>query len=131
MNKTILKSIGAVVAGFITVVILSTVTDTILEKLGIFPSPQEGLFITWMLVVAFLYRSLYTVIGGYVTAWLAPNRPMRHVTILGIIGTIAGILGIIAGWNLSDHWYPIAIAATGFLFVWVGGKIKIKTSPKV
>jgi uncharacterized membrane protein len=129
MNKPILKSIGAVIAGFLVVVILSTVTDTILEKLGIFPSPQGGLFITRLLVVAFLYRSLYTVIGGYVTAWLAPNRPMRHVTILGIIGTIAGILGVIAGWNLSAHWYPIAIAATGFVFVWIGGKIRMKISP--
>lgn len=129
LNKTILKSIGAVLVGFLTVVILSTVTDTILEKLGIFPSPQGELFITWMLVLAFFYRSIYTVIGGYITARLAPNRPMRHVTILGIIGTIAGIGGIIAGWNLSAHWYPIAIAATGFLFVWIGGKIYMKISP--
>lgn len=33
-----LKSIGSVVVGFLTVAILSVVTDKILEKLGYFPS---------------------------------------------------------------------------------------------
>jgi hypothetical protein len=54
---------------------------------------------------------------------LAPSNPLKHVKILGIIGTFAGIAGVFAGWNLSDHWYPIAIAATGYLFTYIGGKI--------
>jgi hypothetical protein len=36
--KNTLKSIGAVVGGFLTVVILSVGTDTVLEQMGIFPS---------------------------------------------------------------------------------------------
>ena len=120
----ILKSIGAVVAGFATVFILSVATDTVLEKLGIFPPPSEqGLFVTWMLVLAFVYRSVYAVVGGYVTARLAPERPMRLVGILGVIGTIGGLVGVIVGWNLSQHWYPIALAVTAFPLVWYGGKL--------
>ena len=119
----ILKSIGAVVAGFITVVALSIGTDTVLEALGIFPPISEGLFVTWMLVVALVYRSVYTIAGGYVTAKLSPEKPMKHVVVLGLIGTVAGIAGVIAGWNLSQHWYPIAIAASGFLLTWPGGKL--------
>lgn len=125
MNKT-LKKIGAVLAGFITVVILSTVTDLILENVGVFPPPTNGLFVTWILLLAFAYRSVYTVLGGYVTAWLAPEKPTQLVTILGVIGTIAGIGGIVAGWNLSAHWYPIALAVTAFPLVWLGGKLKTK-----
>lgn len=121
-----IKSIGAVLAGFITVVVLSTATDSLLEALHIFPSPQGGLFITWMLALALFYRCVYTVIGGYVTARLAPRRPMRHVLALGIVGTIAGIMGVVAGWNLSQHWYPIAIAISGLPCVWLGGKIKTR-----
>jgi len=89
------KSIGAVLAGFLIVVILSIATDTILEKAGIFPPPTEGLFVTWMLALAFAYRTVYTVLGGYVTAALAPANPTKHVMILGIIGTVMGCLGII------------------------------------
>lgn len=120
VNKT-LQSIGAVLAGFITVVILSVATDTILESLGIFP--EQGLFITWMLVVALLYRCLYTVIGGYITARLAPRNPLRHSIILGCIGTVAAIMGTIVGWNLSQHWYPIALVVTAIPCTLLGGKL--------
>lgn len=121
-----LKSIWAVFAGFLAVVILSTGTDFILESVGIFPSPTGGLFITWMLVVALIYRCIYTLVGGFVTAALAPQNKMKHVVILGIIGTVAGIAGIFVGWNLSQHWYPIAIAVSGFPLTWLGGKLKTK-----
>ena len=119
-----LKSIGAFFGGFLTVVVLSIATDVILETLGVFPNPNEGLFITWMLILAFAYRSAYTVLGGFVTAKLAPKNPMKHVKTLGIIGTIAGIAGVVAGWNLSQHWYPIAIAITAFPFTYWGGTLK-------
>lgn len=126
MNKNILKSIGAVVAGFITVVILSIGTDTVLEKLGIFPPINAAPFTTSLLVIAFLYRSAYTVLGGYVTAALAPERPMKLVWILAGLGTVGGALGIVVGWNLSDHWYPIAIFLSAIPCTWLGGKLKIK-----
>ena len=126
MNKNIFKSIGVIVAGFATVAVLSIVTDTALEKLGIFPPVSEhGLFITWMLVLALLYRSIYAVVGGYVTAKIAPSNPMRHVIILMVFGGVAGIAGAIAGWNLSSHWYPALLAITSPFFVWLGGKLKI------
>jgi hypothetical protein len=126
-KKNIGKSILAVIAGFLTVVVLSVVTDTIMEAIGVFPPPNlQGLFVTWMLVLAFIYRSIYTVLGGYVTAKLAPQNPMKHVKVLAVLGTIGGILGVIAGWELSEHWYPIAIAVTAFPLVWWGGKLRLK-----
>lgn len=126
MSKNTFKSIGAVLAGFVLVVVLSIVTDMILEAAGIFPSPTEGLFITWMLVLALFYRTVYTVLAGYVTAALALTNPKRHVMILGIIGTLAGVGGVVAGWTLSQHWYPIALAVLAYPSVWLGGKLKIK-----
>jgi len=126
MNKTTLKSIGAILAGFITVLILSIGTDSVLESVGVFPPPVQGLFTTWMLMLALVYRCAYTVLGGYVTASLAPDRPMRHAITLGIIGIIAATLGAIAGWNLSQHWYPIALIITGLPCTWLGAKLKTK-----
>lgn len=46
MTKTTLKSIGAILAGFIMVVVLSIGTDSVLESVGIFPPPGTGLFNT-------------------------------------------------------------------------------------
>jgi hypothetical protein len=126
-----LKSIGAVVAGFLVVVIFSNLTDFILEKAGVFPSISAGAAYldTWMLALALLYRTIYTVAGGYMTAWLAPQSPMKHVWILAVLGQIGGIAGVIAGWNLSAHWYPIAIALLAIPSVWLGGWLKTRNEP--
>jgi uncharacterized membrane protein len=126
MNKNILKSIGAVLAGFLTVFILSVATDALLEYIGVLPAQAEGLFDMKLLLLALAYRSLYAVLGGYITARLAPTNPMKYVAALGVLGTIGGIVGIFVGWNMSDHWYPIALAATAFPLVWVGGMFGAK-----
>ena len=125
-----LKSIGAIFAGFVTVALLSTLTDFILESVGVFTPPGEGFFVTWMLIVALSYRILYTVAGGYVTALTAPNRPMRHVVILGSIGTVLAIVGTIVGWDLSAHWYPIALVVTALPCTWFGGYLRLKRKPE-
>ena len=121
----ILKSIGAVLAGFITVVVLSTLTDFVMESIGVLPPvSDQGLFVTWMLVLALAYRSVYTILGGYITSYLAPEHNRRNVKILAVLGFIAGVGGVIGGWNLSAHWYPIALAVTGPLFVLLGGRLQ-------
>lgn len=128
MNKNTVKSIGAVFAGILTVVVLSIVTDSILESIGLFPPPSDaGLFVPWMLALALAYRTVYAGLGGFVTAALSPHKPMRNVKILLVIGTIMGILGVFAGWNLSQHWYPIALVFTSAAAVWYGGKLKPKS----
>ncbi|HYD02925.1 MAG TPA: hypothetical protein VEC16_01375 [Alphaproteobacteria bacterium] len=129
MSKNTFKSIGAVLAGFFAVVVLSIATDILLEQTGIFPARSKSnptLTTTWVLALALLYRTIYTILGGYITALLAPTNPGKHVHILGIIGTVAGILGVIAGWNLSAHWYPIALAVLAYPSVWIGGKLRLK-----
>jgi len=98
----------------------------VLESLGVFPPPDQGLFIIWMLILALAYRCVYTIAGGYVTAMMAPNRPMRHAIILGIVGIVAGTIGVVIAWDLSPHWYPIALVITALPCTWLGGKLKNK-----
>jgi len=124
MNKNTFKSIGAVLAGVITIVALSVGTDFVLEKFGIFPAPDQGLFIPWMLMLALVYRSIYAVAGGYVTAMLAPSRPMRLAVILGLIGIVASTVGAVVAWDLSAQWYPIALIITALPCTWLGGRLK-------
>ena len=79
-----------------------------------------------MLILALAYRCVYTIAGGYVTAMMAPNRPMRHAIILGIVGIVAGTIGVVIAWDLSPHWYPIALVITALPCTWLGGKLKNK-----
>ncbi len=78
-----------------------------------------------MLVLALFYRSLYTAASGYITAIFAPQRPMRHVAILGIIGILVSATGAVVGWNLSQHWYPVALVIIAFPCAWLGGKLRM------
>ena len=126
MNKNTFKSIGAVLAGMIVIVVLSVGTDFVLESLGIFTPPDQGFFTPWMLMLALIYRSIYAVAGGYVTAILAPNHPMRHAIILGLIGIVLSILGAIVAWDLSSHCDPIALILTTLPCTWLGGRLKTK-----
>jgi len=119
------KSIWAVFAGLLVNVILSTATDFTLASLDIFP-PIAGKvpFDTWMLGVALSYRLMYTVLGGYATAWLAPQNSMKHVWILGGIGLVLSSIGVAVAWNDPQRWYPIALVVAAIPFTWLGGKWK-------
>lgn len=122
------KGIGAILAGFVFIVVTHTATDFVLEKLGIFPPPEQGFHIIWMVVTATTYRSIYTIAGGYVTAALAPDPPMRYVWILGLIGLALGTIAAIVTipMKLGPAWYPIALAVLSLPCVWLGGKLRTK-----
>lgn len=82
MNEThssrfILRRIGAVVAGFLATCILSIATDLVLHAAGVFP-PWGQPMSNALFLLATAYRILYTIAGGYITARLAPDRPMAH-----------------------------------------------------
>lgn len=123
-----LRNTGAVLIGFITVFVLSSVTDFVLEALGIFPPIGNGFFEPWMLLLALFYRTVYTVLAGFITAKIAKGSKMHPVIILGLIGLLAGTVGVISTWNmdLSPRWYPIALAVLAFPSIWIGGKLGIK-----
>jgi ABC-type transport system involved in cytochrome c biogenesis permease subunit len=103
-------------------------TDFVLETLGVFPPQSEpALYTKGMLLAALIYRCVYTVAGGYVTARLALDKPMRHAIILGFVGIVAGSIGVAYAWNMSpEHWYPIALVVTALPCTWLGGKLRAK-----
>ncbi len=126
MERNVLKSTGAVLAGIATGAILSIGTDMLLQNLGIFPSFEDpALFTAGMLIAATAYRSVFNVGGSCITAALAPRNPMRHSMILGAIGALASIAGAIAMRDKSATapWYPIALIVLALPCAWLGGKL--------
>ena len=130
--KKSLKSIGSVLGGLITVIILSNGTDMVLEATGIFPSVSEqrlhGFTTPWMVGLALFYRLVFLIVGGYVTAALAPAKAMTHVLVLGSIGTVLGVLGAVATWGFAPGWFLVTPILLGIPCVWFGGKLKTKNS---
>ena len=118
------RSTAAILAGFLSVAILSLATDQILHVLNVYPPWGEPMWDPRLNLLALSYRTVYTIFGGYLTARLAPRAPMRHVAIVGLIGTVVATAGAIAAIRLADfgpNWYPIALAVSGFPCVWLGG----------
>jgi hypothetical protein len=125
--KPWLASVGAVVAGFIVTALASVATDAVMHAAGVFPSASQ-LMSDSLFALAATYRALFTVAGGYVTARLAPDRPMRHAWILAGIGFVAGLAGlaayyIIGGVELGPAWYAISIPVEAIPCVWLGGRL--------
>ena len=121
-----IRSLFAVIAGFAVVVMTHTGTDEIVHSTGIIP--RGAMWNPWHNLLALTYRCLFTVAGGFVTAWLAPRARMRHVVILAVIGTFGAIAGVMVSWNmnLGPRWYPIALAVTAFPAVWLGGWLYLR-----
>ena len=119
------RCIGALLAGFVTVVILSIGTDMVLHATGVFP-PLGQPMRDALLLLALAYRTLYGVAGSYIVARLAPDRPMGHALVSGAVGLVLSIAGAVATWNggpaFGARWYPLAPIATAMPCVWVGGR---------
>jgi hypothetical protein len=125
-QRSVLRSIGALLAGFVVVVILSLGTDLVLHASGIFP-PWGQPMSDALFLLATIYRTIYGVAGGYITARLAPNRRMMHALIGGCIGLVLSTVGAVATWNkgpeFGSHWYPVALVVLAMPTAWLGGKL--------
>jgi len=121
-----LRRIAAVLAGLLFVIIITTATDALMHATGIFP-PLGQPMADSLFVLALAYRIIYSIAGGYITARLAPDQPVKHALVLGIIGTILGLGGTVATWNrgpeFGPKWYPLLIMLTAIPSVWIGGKL--------
>lgn len=132
MAKNILQSIGAVIAGAAISILLEVGTDAAMRALGIFPK-VEGSMSDALFALATAYRTIFGVLGAYITARLAPNRPMMHALILGALGTIAAAAGAIAMWDqmpkIGPKWYALVLIVLGMPSAWLGGKLRLMPVP--
>lgn len=117
----IVRSVLAVFAGIVTVVVISEGIDFAVVKLGLLSFSGPDLTVPF--AIATVYRSIAAIAGGFVTARLAPSAPMMHAIILGGIGTALALAGVVANLSTPDLWYPIALVVTALPCSWLGGKL--------
>jgi hypothetical protein len=124
------RSIFAVIVGIVANIILSLGTDEVFHLAHVYP-PWGASMVGYegTLFLATLYRTIYGVFGSYLTARLAPIRPMLHAMILGFVGFAVSLLGAAVTWNkgpaFGPHWYPIALIVLALPTAWVGGRIRL------
>src|SRR5437870_826591 len=123
-NRTVWKSTRALLAGFLAVVILSIVTDQALQALKVLPA-SGPMTDPRLNALALCYRIVFRILGGYITARLAPEKPMQHTLFGGAIGLLLSTAGAIITipMKLGPAWYPISLAVTAVPCAWIGGML--------
>lgn len=124
------RSILAVLVGLLAGAALSLGTDVALQKAGVFPTFGQPMNDS-LLALATAYRTVYSVIGCYIMARLAPNRPMQHALAGGFVGVLLSTVGAVTTWNhnFGPHWYPIALVVLAMPCAWLGGKLRLSQLP--
>jgi hypothetical protein len=125
----LLRSFGALFAGFLVVVVLSIGADLLMHATGVFPPWGEPMSDSRFLL-ATVYRILFAVVGSYVTARFAPHRPMKHALLGGVFGLVLSTAGAVATWDrgpeFGPHWYPLVLVATALPCAWAGGWLRVR-----
>ena len=77
MNKTTLRSIGAIVAGLFFIIIASTLVDVVLHAVNVYPPVGEPMT-DGLAVLASGYRLVIGIAGAWLTARLALSDGRRR-----------------------------------------------------
>jgi hypothetical protein len=123
------RSVVAVLVGMAVAIALTLVTDLVLHKLQVFPPLGERVP-DRLLALATAYRVVYGIAASYLTAYLAPYRPIAHAMVGGAFGFAASLAGAVATWNAGPaygpHWYPVALVILALPQAWMGGWLRAR-----
>jgi peptidoglycan/LPS O-acetylase OafA/YrhL len=120
------RSILAIVAGFVLAGALNVGTNTFLSRVApeMVPPPGTPNTNTTALLVICAYVALYGILGCYVTARLAPSRPLLHALIVGGLALAMSIPATIAVWNDTPVWFNVYNLLAVMPYAYVGGRIR-------
>jgi len=120
-----LRSILSILGGWGVVGVLVVLTDTLLGK--VFPKeyvpgtmPPDHLA-----ALSLATSTIYSVIGGWVTARIAPEKHWQHVMGLLVWGEVMGIASTAMTWGQIQPWYQLGLLVLWPVAVIIGGWIRI------
>lgn len=132
-NRRLGRGILSVAAGFAVIVVLSYGADYGLDALGVFDAEASlSGYGSGLVAVILAYRIAFSVVGAYVTARLAPRRPMTHALALGGFGLVISTAGAVVGslLDLGPAWYLWGLVVLALPAAWLGGRLFESTAPR-
>jgi hypothetical protein len=121
-----LRSFLALLAGFAAMAALVTIVTAALMKLapawvGARGRPRPS-YVLFNLGCSFAAAML----GGYITAWMATERTLIHVLVLGLIVLLLGALSALQQRGQQPVWYQLLLIAITPCGVVLGGLLRLK-----
>lgn len=103
------RSLLAVFGGWIVIQILVVVTDEAVVRI-FFGQRAAGLPVPdWMAGARLAWSALYTMLGGWLTVVIAPERPWRHALYLIVLGETMGLVYAVSSLGELPMWYIAAL----------------------
>lgn len=126
--RRVLRSVGAVLAGVLVNIVVVGAVDASLRAAGIYPPMFQPMADhQWALALA--TRLVFAVVGGFVTARLAPAGPVRHALVLGGIETLLSVPFVLVNWHKPEfgpHWFAISVVIACLPLAAIGGVLCTK-----
>jgi hypothetical protein len=119
-----IRSILAVVVGFVVIGALSFGTDAALYAAGIMPAIGTPIVSTKLLLLVTAYVAVYAIAGCWLTAFLAPSHPMRHALVEGVLGLVFTVASVATQWGTYPAWYNVLAIAVVMPYAWIGGRLR-------
>ena len=127
---SILRSVLAVVVGFVVIGVLAFGTGAFAARLWPGAVDVDGNPATSAARVGqLLYVGVFAVFGCWLAGRLAPRRPMAHALTVGVLGLI---LNVTSAWAMKDGhpaWYLAAGVITTMVWAWIGGRLAERSGP--
>lgn len=120
------RSILAIVVGFVLTGALNMGTSAVLSRVApeMVPPPGTPNTSTAALLVICAYVALFGILGCYVTARLAPSRPLLHALIMGGIALAMSIPVTISVWNDAPAWFNVYNLLAVMPYAYIGGTLR-------
>jgi hypothetical protein len=122
--KSLLHSLGAIVAGFALTIPFALGADAAMR--AFFPSAFDasgGTRDTRMLLSMIAYSFAFGALGCFVAARLAPRRPLLHALVLGCIALLISLAATVSLWSTAPAWYHLASLGLVLPGAWLGGSL--------
>ncbi len=76
------------------------------------------------LVLVCAYVAAFGILGCYVTARLAPSRPLFHALVLGGIALAMSIPVTVMAWNDTPAWFNVYNLLAVMPYAYIGGRMR-------
>ena len=121
-----IRSIFAVVGGFLVTAVLSLGADGVLVNLAAGSFTKSGQTESLFLLVLMLFYTLFFLaFGGYVTALIAKRAELAHALVLGLLGLALSVFAAMQNAETMPLWWHLTFLILLVPAVLVGGSLRM------
>jgi hypothetical protein len=128
---TILRALGALLVGFLTIAVIVGITTAALMKLAPKWVGEQGSPSTGYVLVNLGYSLMAAILGGYVTAMIAHDNILRYAFALALIVLVLGGLSALQERGRQPVWYQLTLLAIMPIGAILGGLLRMRISGSI